>query len=392
MNITTDQYIALSKLVRWYNNFSHQVIEISGVIGTGVMEVIKSFISTIGFDPREIMYLSFDQKQVLEMAYKRYHAYYLKGIIYNYTRIVDFDSLPVVNYRSTEIDYKWTKKVRKKIDPKYKLIIVFDSTLLNRQTLEDICSFGLPIVLIQDPMLMPAPDTYTFLRTPNIELHELNPDILKSPIVYFANKVLRGEPIPLGNFNNVSIISKKELNAYTLKSTEMILALTDDVMDYFNKYYREKILKQQTDLTMLNEKVIIMSDLYGRKIVNSDEEKIKVYLMKGMIGNISKCNKHALSTRYIPVSFKPDCYHESFEDLYMDRFYLNGVDAPSRQLKPDEIMLCKYAYALSPQLARLSHWDKAVIIGDCDEYDNETRNQLLYNAITRAQESFTLVV
>lgn len=391
MNITNDQYIALSKLIRWYTKYTHQVIEISGVLGTGIPDVIKQFIDTIDFDPREVMYLSFDQKQVLEMAYKRYHAYYIKGIIYNYTRIVDFDSIPVVNSLSNELEYKWTKKVRKKIDPKYKLMIVYDSTLLNHQILDDLCSFGLPIILIRDPLLIPAPDTYTFLREPNIELHELNPDIMKNPIPYFANRVLNGENIPLGNFDSVSIIPKKQLNLYTLKSSDMVLTMSEEVSEYFNKLYRSKIMKAG-GFTQLNERMVVMQDMYAHKIVNPDEKNIKVYLTKGMVGTISKCNKHAAGTRYIPISFKPDCYHESFDDLYIDRYYLNGVETPSRQQKPDEFMLTKYAYALSPQLARLDHWDKCTIITDYQDDDRELRKKLLYNAITRCKESMTLVI
>lgn len=390
MNITNDQYIALSKLVSWYEKYNHQVIEISGVMGTGVEEVINLFIQQIDFDPREIMYLSFDQKQVLEMAAKRFHAYYINRIIYNYIRIVDFDSLPVINNDSNEVKYKWVKKVRKKIDPKYKLIVVFDSTLLNHQTLYDLTSFGLPIILVRDPELIPAPDSFTFLRDANINLRELNTDLLKQPINYFANKILHGSPIKLGNYDNVSVIPKKQLNSYTLKSSEMIITLADDVCDYFNKYYREKILKFPGPINHLGERIVIMSDMYAHKIVNPDEKNIKLYLTKGSIGYISKCNKHALGTKYIPISFKPDFYHESFEDIYIDRNYLNGIEIPSRQQIPDEVMLCKYAYALTPQLARLSHWDKVTIISDYNE-DPELKRKLLYNAISRAKQSFTLV-
>ena len=72
MTLTNDMYNAQSKLNRWYKKYSHQIIEISGVIGTGTWEVVQAFIDDIGFDPREIMYLSYDQKQVIELASKRY--------------------------------------------------------------------------------------------------------------------------------------------------------------------------------------------------------------------------------------------------------------------------------------------------------------------------------
>ena len=97
MELTNDQYFGLSELEKWYSKYQHQFIDVAGVIGTGTWDLVQAFITNKQFDPREVMYLSYNQKQVLELAAKRYHAYYINGIIYNYTRIVDFDSLPVIN-------------------------------------------------------------------------------------------------------------------------------------------------------------------------------------------------------------------------------------------------------------------------------------------------------
>ena len=166
--LTNDQYEALSILQKWYRKYQHQFIDIAGVIGTGTWDLVQKFIDLEDLDMREIMYLSYDQKQVLEMAAKRYHAYYINGIIYNYSRIVDFDSLPVINPNSDHVECEWKKSIRKKIDPRYKLIVVFDSVLLSRKTIEDLSTFGLPIILLRDPMLLPAPDSYTFIREPKI--------------------------------------------------------------------------------------------------------------------------------------------------------------------------------------------------------------------------------
>lgn len=393
MQLTDEAYFALAKLERWYRKYNHQIIEISGVVGTGVHELVEEFIDKMEFDRREIMYLTYDQKQVLEMAAKRYHTYYLPSIIYKYTRIVDFDSLPVINSHANELEYQWKKDVRKKIDPRYRLMIVFDSSLLNKKTLEDLASFGLPIILMRDPMLIPAPDTYTFLRDPNIELTSLNPFLLRKPVTYFANKVLRGEKLNFGSYDTVSIVPRKQLNLYNLKSAEMILTTSNELMREINEVYRSKVMKLKSPANVVGERVIIMNNLYGEKLVNEDEKKIKIFLTKGLIGYISKCNKHALSTKYIPIDFRPEFYHESFNELMMDRHYLNGVNPPSRQQIPDEVVMCQYAYALSASLSRLSHWDKVTLIADNNvEQDEWMQRQLLYNTITRCTNSLTLVL
>lgn len=392
MVLTNDQYHGLSKLEKWYRKYNHQFIEVAGVIGTGTWDLVQAFIDRERFDPREVMYLSYDQKQVLELAFKRYHAYYINGIIYNYIRIVDFDTIPVINPHSSVVECKWNKEVRKKLDEKYKLIVVFDSMLLNEATIKDLATFGLPIVLIRDPMLLPAPDTYTFLRDPNIVLSEVQPEYLRSPITYFAHKILNEERMSPGNYDTVSIVPKRQMNLYNLRSSDMNITLTESLRKNVNNIYRERILKQKTSINIPNERVIAMENMYAHKLVNSDEKKIKVYLAKGTVGILSKINKHAVGTKYVPVEFKPEFYHESFTDLVIDRHYLNGLNLQSRQIIPDETFNVEYAYALTAPLARLSHWDKVTLIAENAECDPNLHKRLLYTGITRAKKSLTIIV
>lgn len=391
MQFTDDQYNALAKLEAWYWKYNQQIIDIAGLTAAGVYDVVEEFMNHREFDPREIMYLSYDQKQVLELASNRLHAYYLPSIIYKYTREVNFDTISVLNPQSTHLDSVWKKDIRKKIDQRYRLMVVFDSALLNKSTIDDLCSFGIPIILMRDPMMMPAADTYTFLREPNIEIHDLNPTLLRNPINYFAIKVISGAKIELGAYDTVSVVPRKQLNIYNLKSSEMVLTLSDEMMNIVNNTYREKVMKLKTLNTVVNERVIVMDDMYAHKLINTDEKRLKIYLRKGMVGYISKCNRHSTVTKYIPIELRPEFYHESFTDLYIDRYYLNNVEANSRQQIPDEVLKVKYAYALTPALARLSHWDKLTIIADSDVQDDMYR-KLLYNAILRSSRSLTLAI
>lgn len=393
MELTNDQYYGLSILEKWYRKYQHQFIDVAGVIGTGTWDLVQAFIMNEQFDPREVMYLSYNQKQVLELAAKRYHAYYINGIIYNYIRIVDFESLPIINPNSSIMEYQWKKELKKKIDKKYKIIIVLDSVLMNDQTLKDLASFGLPIILIRDPALIPAPDSYTFLRDPNIMLRELHPNYAHSPINYFAHKILKGERINPGSFDTVSVIPKKQMNLYNIKSADMVISMSNEVRGKINSIYREKILKQKTNVNVLNERVIVTENMYAHRIVNQDEKKIKLYLTKGLVGYLSKINRHASSTKYVSVEFRPSFYHEAFDDLSLDRHYLNNVTTNSRQIIPDEIFRVEYAYALTSSLARLSHWDKVTLIADHpEEDDSELQRRLLYTGITRAKRLLTILI
>lgn len=394
MILTDDMYDGLRKLEKWYRKYTHQFIEISGVIGTGTWQLVQKFLDDEDIDQKEVMYLSYDQKQVLELAAKKYHAYFINGIIYKYIHEIDFDTIPVINPKSTHVEGKWLKDVRKKIDPKYRIIVVFDSVLLDDNTVKDLSTFGLPVILIRDPMMIPISNSYTFLRDPNIKLREVHPDLYRNPIVYFAHKILNDERIEFGNYDNVSVIHKKEMNLYNLKSPDMIITLSDELRNYVNNIYREKVLKQRSIINVPGERMIVMRSMYGYKLVNKDEKRIKVYLTKGTIGNLVKCNRHVVNTRYVPISFQPEFYFEPFEDLVMDRHFLNHLQTTTRQIIPDEdeVIDLDYAYALTPALARYGHWNKITLINDTNaEIDHSYQQRILYTGIAKARQSLTLI-
>jgi len=393
MILTDDQYQGLYNLRHWYSKYSHQIIDISGTVGTGVFDLVQYFLSYTNMDPREIMWLSFDQKQVLELAYQKYHAYYLPYQVYKYDRIVDFSTIPVLNSQSNHVSYVWKKECRKKIDPRYKMIVVFDSVLLSYDALTDLASFGLPIILLRDPMLLPSPNTYTFFREANIELREISSKYAKDPIIYFANRILLEKPVELGIYDTVSVVLKKRMNLYNLKSSDMNICISNALRNEINNIYRNKILHIKDIMTHPNEKLIIRENAYNHKLVNSEEKRIRLYLQQGLIGYINRINKHALTTKFVPFEFRPEFYHEAFDDLVLDRHYLNKVDFPVNQQIPDYSILAEYAYALTPDLARLSHWDKVTLILDEDEdADQELMKRFIYTAITRAKKMLTIVV
>jgi hypothetical protein len=393
MTLTNDQYFALDRLGKWYRKYQHQFIELSGVIGTGAWDVIQEFIEASPLDQREIIYLSYDQKQVLELAYRGYHTYYLNSIIYNYRRITDLNSLSVVNPLTTGLSAVWKKELRGQLDDRYKLMVVFDSTLLSLQTLKDLAGLELPIILIRDPMLVPATNSHTFLREPNLILRELNEEYINDPIVYFAQKILRGDRLAYGNYDTVSIVPKKQMNLYNLRSSEMNITLSEQLRHEINSIYRERIMNRKDTINVVGERVIVTDPLYRERLKNLDNKKVRLYLTKGLVGYLTKVNKHQPGTRFTMVDLRPDGYHDSFVSLALDRYYLNSISGNSRAEMPDEILRVEYAYALAAGTARTSHWDKTTVILDANhDYDDELRTRLAYTAVTRARKSMTIII
>jgi len=390
--ITNDQYIAFNKLTKWYEKYNHQVIELSGTIDTGINEIIKEFIKYQEFVPQEILYLSKNQRQVLDIASQGNHCYFFDGFVYKYERIVDLDTMPVLSPKFKQVNYVYRKRIKKHSDMQYKIIIVFDSSLLTMNDIECLCTYDIPIILIKDPYLIPIQNSYIKSHIPNIELNESNNELLKNPIIYFTHQILNDKKLIIGNYNQLSITSKKDLNVYNLKASNMIITLSNQLRDLINKVYREKILKVNSTKNIINEKLILTNSLYNYKLSDKNEKHIKFYLHKGLVGNITRCSNHGVNTKYINIDLRPDFYHTSFEDIYIDRFYLNNINSVvSKQEIPDYILNTEYAYALTPILARYLYWDNITLIND-DIVDNTFRKILLYTAMTRCKKLLNIII
>lgn len=394
MTPTNDQYLAIAELVTWYRKAKHQFIELSGIIGTGRWETISTATELLGIDQREIIYLGHDQKWVTELAYLGYHTYYFNTFVYKYQRSIELHSLPVINPASTGPVINWRKKVRSKVDPRYHLIVVLDAGLLTSQAVRDLGGFGLPVILVRDPMLPPVAGSYALDSEPGIQLRELKPERAKEPLVHFSLKALRGEKLPIGNYDNVTILPRKAMNIFNLKSSEMNLTLSEDMRETINDLYRERVLKQRSTGNLVGERLIVTRSLWGERLVNPDNEKLRLTLAAGMVGHLTKLNRHALGTRYVPCEFQPDGYHASFPELYLDRYALNRLDpARSSQERPDSgVLETQYAYALSATMARLCHWDKVtLVVDDAEPLSPEIRARLMYLAMTRARKYLTVI-
>lgn len=392
MTFTNDQYVSLDKLCRWYRKYQHQFIDVFGAIGTGTWDLIQAFIEASPLDPREVMYLSYDQKRVLELAYNGFHAYHLNNRIYSYQRFVDLNSLPLVNTSSTEIISEWKKKVRSGIDNRYRLIVVLDATLLNIRTLTDISSFGLPVILVGDPLLLPSPDSYAFARDPNILLRESNPELIRNPLVYFAHRIARGDPLEHGTYETVNILPRKQMNLFNIRTSDMNITMGEGLRAEINNVYRSNVLKQAGTHTVVGERLLLTNTLYRERLKNPDNPKVRVYLTKGSIVHVERIPRHAAGTRFVNCDLRLDGYHDPFTDIFLDRYSLTGTDPSlSKQDKPMEYATAEYAYALTVPKARLSHWAKVTVTLDRDDFEEgEIYRRMAYTAVTRATESLVL--
>ena len=390
--ITTDQYNALQKLCNWYESRRRQMISISSPIGTMGWDFLQYFLDYEQIQPNEVMYLSMDQKMVMELACDQLHAYYLNRVLYSYDQMVNLDSVPFMgkNYDG-HIRTTWKRIRNKHIPEEYKLLVVLDASLLSYEMLRDLCKFDRKVLLLYDPFMISPANSYCEKSKPDISLEMVHPSMERNPFVVMAYRVLGGNPLRPGEYGGIHVIPNKSMNLSNLKSNEMNLTISKEMADRVNTLYRDKIMKGNPDVNHVGERLVVAQTLYDHAISSRIEPRLRFYFVSGMIGEISKINRHVAKTKYVPFEFTPEWSDQPFTGMSLNRNFLNHVDYPSRQIIPKSIALMDYAYALTILQARVTHWDTTTLI--CEGYNESTlHNRMMYTAIVNTDKRMTIVV
>lgn len=386
---TVDQFKAVDLLERWYHKYNHPVIDLVGMVGTGKQQIIEDFIDRIGFEKYQVMYLSHNQADIMNLAEQQYHAYYINGILYDYYKDINFDTLKIINPSSFEVLFKWKKNRKKKINKNYKLIVVLNAELCSMKDINDLIKFGLPIILVSDPLTVAFEKSYLRQHEPNIFIDMILPSLKKDPIMHFIQKILNQEVLPYGNFKSINILKKKDSNIYNFKFSDIIITEHENSAQAINDLYRKKILKNNTNILKNGERLIIAEDSHT-SIVNDVEEKIEFFLDRGVTGTVEFVDAHISNRKYIDITFKPDFYDESIPELCVDRFYLNNFKNRSIQFACGNIYKFNYAYAIPVQISQYGRWNDLTIIEEpYDDFNYHRR--VLYTSITRAKKSITII-
>ena len=386
---TIDQFYAVDQLEKWYHDYNHQVIDLCGMIGTGKKEIIEEFLYRREFENYQVMYLSYNQADVISLALEQYHAYYLDGILYDYQKDIDFNSLKIINPNSFDVKYNWIQTRKKKINKAYKIIIVLNAELCSRKVIKDLCKFGLPIILISDPMMLGFEKSYLRNHDPNISINMIKPSVQKHPFNHFIQKFINNETIPYGNFKAVTILKKKDSNMYNFKFSDIIIAENDSTVESLNNLYRSKILKNNTNILKPGERLILAESSH-EAIINKTEDKIKFYLDQGITGTVLTVDQHLKNRRFVNITFQPDFYDEEIPEMVLNRFYLNKFTNRSIQFSPTHVYNFDYCYAITAKRSQYGCWNDITIIEEpYDDYDYHVK--VLYTAMTRAKKSIVII-
>lgn len=332
------------------------------------------------------------------------------------------------------------------MDPRVKLIIVDEASMLPFKLYEDLKLLKIPILCVGDGFQLPSIDMGTnLLDTPDYTLSEITRQALDNSIIRLSMLVRNGGNIPYGDYgDNVQVISKRGLCAKDyieiMNNYDQLLVGTNRSRLYYNTLYRQHLLGEHYDnnsLPCVSEKIIVTQNNWDFNIDYSGEYS----LFNGLIGtvaevestNMKEIDKIKLNIEFGKRKFITDwfiydtgIFRESLNNKIRNPYFTNGekalsdedgnyviqkdksdynqlsmserkeyvnlmINAEDEMLKVNQL---DYAYAISVHKFQGSEADNICVIDESYVFDREgtdNKNRWLYTAITRASKFLLLI-
>lgn len=370
--LTPKQEAAIKKAVYWFKNESEtkQFFTISGYAGTGKTTIVKKMIERIDIDEEKITYVALTGKAALQLNMNGNKAITIHRLIYH----VEEDENGQAKY-----------VLRKKDDLSYlSLIIVDEVGMADKKLMDDLKTFGIPIIALGDHgQLGPIGEDNGLLRKPDVLLTEIHRQAQENPIIYLSMLAREGKPIPYGKYGSEVIVLPKKhklLNLDLLLRANQVLCSYNKTRRMLNE--RMRGAKGFTNpLPVIGDKVICTKN-------NWEEEVDGINLINGLIGEVKSVKKEY--NNVISMDFQPEFSKKNlFRDLPVLTNGFLGFQITPKQRR--EFNIFDFGEAITVHKSQGSQWDNLCVFHEPMGKTQADRNRGLYTAITRAAERLILI-
>lgn len=275
------------------------------------------------------------------------------------------------------------------------LVVVDESSMIDEYLAKDLESFGKKILVMGDPAQLPPVKGFGHYSrgTPDILLTEIHRQARDNPILRFATLARQGKDIPVCEWGDARKVHRTDWDekAYNYAALEGAQILTGknatrrkinrnvrhaqgySAYPYPREGERLVVLRNDKDIGVLNGVVCTAAD-NAEDLGDGDEELLISLDYEG-----ARLSDIAIDRMPFDIYEAPVTLHKDLEWQmgHPDRRWMIPLD---------------YAYALTVHKAQGSQWPEVVVADDGFGWnDAMLRRQWLYTAITRAQQTLTIV-
>lgn len=317
--LNEEQLIAKDMIVEWFENTnSKQVFVLAGYAGTGKTFLINKVISDyLKLPDNKVTFATPTGKAASVLIQRGRDASTIHHLIYTPNEEVKES----VDDDGNIVKTRRIKFVKKASLPEYKLIVIDEISMVDRNIFEDLKSFGIPILCTGDiGQLPPISNDNNLLKNPDYNLTKIVRQSEDNPIIKIATMAREKKYIPYGDYGGVLVIDQNSLTesqlSKILTKASQIIVGTNKTRRIINDKVRELkgIDIELNKLPMLDEKIICLTNNWEQFL--DYEENFN--LVNGTISKVLKSEIVDPIQHIGRISFVPDFLEEETEDIVFD--------------------------------------------------------------------------
>lgn len=399
-DLTKDQQRASDLFDDWlhmkHKDRRTQVLRIGGVAGSGKSYLIKYILDHYKFDTTECYVVAYTGQAVNNLRQAGIMAKTIHSTFMHVkdVQIRDKQGNPV--FRSGIPLMKKKFSPIKKIPSTVKCIICDEASFISEKIEDLMCSYGVPVLEIGDPIQLPPVTGQQCFTDQNLDyfLDTIMRQEAGSEIIDLATRIRHYDPIDTRAYwNDVTFMWAQETIEDTffrfkpfIKYADMIVVGTNRQRFTINNLYREYILKTTNPYPRAGEKLVCRKNDWSTQLgpfplTNGTKGKC--------LHDVGKSEVDKTSGAFL-MDFKPDFIFDDdyFDALPCDIKFLRDEDNHKDMSYYEQINPWKkfeYAYALTAHTSQGSQ-QPTVVFMDSFGGSPEYHMRLRYTAVTRAEK------
>lgn len=377
-----------NECVHWYKYGSEQVFQYSGGPGTGKSHLAYVIFQMLGLQPYQVLPMAYTGQAAIVMRTKGFtNARSIHSSLYETVEYFDHND---INSKFGRPVKKRTFKLTEYIDPRIELFFIDEGFMVPDIMVKDILSFGKKVIVCGDAdQLPPVVGNPGFLTGPGIHrLTEIMRQNANNPIIYLADRAIKGLPIHSGIYgNNVLVIDDTDFNPAMIRFADCIACGTNRTRDQLNNYIRQVAGFDRSPIPIYGERIICRNN-------NWNLVKDGIALTNGLCGTVTSFpDAMSFNGKSITLDFLPDLCNTVFDNINIDyNYFVAPYDEKARikeSMKWSNGELFEFAYALTTHLCQGGEYRKGIYI---EEFMRpQIQNQLNYTGITRFKDALIYV-
>lgn len=360
---------------KWFKKQNKQVYTIAGYAGTGKSTIVNALTEQIGV-ANNTRYATFTGKASLVLNRMGNSAETLHRLMY----IIEED-LSYAGYT------KLVFSKRKYLDSNIQLIVVDEVSMVNKKLMDDLKSFGIPILCLGDPgQLDPVGGVRnSYISNPDAFLDEIHRQAKGDPIIYISMLAREGKNVDIGKYGkNVLVMNKDDISDSALRrlgtgKNSQILCGYNKTRTSLNGHIR-KLLGNDHSILVKGDKIICTRNNWKEVVEGTP-------LINGTTGVVENYRDFDEDINRLILDFKPD-YSEGgyFENLEVDTQEFMNIPKP--KVERNDYNKFDYGNVITTHKSQGSQFEDVLLFEEV--LMPETHNKWFYTGITRASK--TLVI